>query len=472
MVDVCEAIKSVHPDAEVACLSSKGEKIIDSLTNLMEATFEEVRRLIRARTVFVLVEESPSCLRAVAEVLTRYPSYRGGVVIPVLMEQFSNDNSAVIRKKITSLVESGADDVVVLPSSAADLCMTIMASLARARAHYTVKLDLEKKVSNASKQCDELFWKIAHDIVPAFPEERRNMDEFSEKRIGNLSVVGKLGEGVFGIVLKCRNMESGKSCAVKVLPKAKIHSHRKLDEVMMEYAVLQKVSHENVVSGINFVHGVKNLYLLMEIAGSTDLFKTIQAEGAKGMSWPKAKSWFLQMAAGLAHLHELDTAHCDLKPENVAISDAGCVKIVDFGLAIDVTGEIPELTVPRGTMPFIAPEVIDLVSQWDPIAGDMWQLGAILIEMLCGNHSMVKLMKWDKQRLNSFQHLAEHAENLRVRFNESAKDGTLAEISRMCSAPPPPCSIQLLASLLEISPTKRLAAKHVAAYGEDSLRNA
>jgi hypothetical protein len=467
MADVYEAIKSIRPDAEVACLSSKGQKIIDNLTNLMEATFDEVRRLIRAGTVFLLVDETASCLRAVAEILTRYPSFRGGVVIPVLMEPLSNDKSAVIGKKITALVESGADDVVVLPANAADLSMTIMVSLAKGKAHRAVKLDLEKKIGSATKQCDELFWKISHEIVPGFPEERQNMEEFSEKRIGNLTVVGKLGEGVFGIVLKCRNKESGKMCAVKVLPKAKIYSHRKLEQVTMEYEVLKRVSHVNVVSGINFVHGPRNLYILMEIAGSTDVFRTIQAEGERGMTWPKAKSWFLQMAAGLAHLHELDLAHCDLKPENIAISDAGCAKLVDFGLAIDVTGEIPELVVPRGTMPFIAPEVIQLASQWDPIAGDLWQLGAILVEMLCGNHSMVKLMKWNKKNLNNLKHLAEHAESLLARFGDISKDATLAEISRMCSTTPPSCSIRLLAGMLELSPANRLAAGHVAAYVED-----
>jgi hypothetical protein len=467
MADVYEAIKSIHSDAEVACLSSRGEKVIDNLTNLMEATFEEVRKLMTTRTIFILVEQSASCLRAVAEVLTRYSNCRGGVVIPVLMEQFSNDNPAVVCKKISTLVESGADDVVVLPASAADLSMTIMASLAKGKAHRTVKFDFEKKVGGATKQCDELFWRIAHKILPAFPEERRNMEEFPDRCIGNLTVVEKLGEGVFGTVLKCQNKESGKLCAVKVVPKARVYSHRKLEEVMTEYEVLKRVSHANVASGINFVHGVKNLYILMELAGSLDLFRTIQAEGARGMPWPKAKAWFLQIAAGVAHLHDQDIAHCDLKPENIAISDAG-LKLVDFGLAIDVTGEIPELIVPRGTMPFIAPEVISLASEWDPIAGDLWQVGAILIEMLCGNHSLVKLMKWKRNDLNSLQHLAEHAEDLRVRFNENTKQSTLVEISRMGNSPLPPCSVQLLAAILELVPTNRLAARDVAAYAEDS----
>jgi serine/threonine protein kinase len=223
------------------------------------------------------------------------------------------------------------------------------------------------------------------------------------------------------------------------------------------------VSHVNIVAGLNFVHGATNLYILMEMGGQRNLFRTIRAEGERGMPWPKLQPLLLQVAAGVAHLHEKSIAHCDLKPENVTISEDGCAKIVDFGQAVDVTDEIPELTVPRGTMPFVPPEVMRLSAQWEPKAVDLWQMGVMFFEMLCGNYSFVELMDWKGRNLMSISLLAERAEELVARFNETTKGSTLAAISGMCTTPPSPSAMALLTDMLELVPERRLPADAVTA---------
>jgi len=199
----------------------------------------------------------------------------------------------------------------------------------------------------------------------------------------------------------------------------------------------------------------------MEMAGSRNLFRMMQAESAKGLLWSKASHLLLQIADGVAHLHEKGIAHCDLKPENIAIGENCCVKLVDFGQAVDVTDEIPNLQTPRGTMPFIPPEVMCLSTEWDPIACDMWQVGVILFEMLCGNDSFVHFMDWRGKDLMSLDQLQQCAEELAAHFDESTKASTLTKISSLCRESLPASAMELLTCMLELTPKRRLHAKDV-----------
>jgi len=137
------------------------------------------------------------------------------------------------------------------------------------------------------------------------------------------------------------------------------------------------------------------------------------------------------------------------------------VKLVDFGQAVDVTDEIPNLQNPRGTMPFIPPEVMCLSSEWDPIACDMWQVGVILFEMLCGNDSFVHFMDWRGKDLMSLDQLQQCAEELAAHFDESTKASTLTKVSSLCRESLPASAMELLTCMLELKPKRRLHAKDV-----------
>jgi hypothetical protein len=258
MADVCDAIKSVAPDAEIACLCDTAKTFVGNLKNLMDARVDAIEE---ARVAFLLVQGSEDCFRGVSHLLAS--SFSGGVIIPVLMEQFAVASCAALCEKITTLVQNGAADVVVLPANADELALTFSTSLAKGFAHRGVANALGKQIRNSTKQCDQLFWQVAHDILPGFPQQQPYMVEIPGQRAGSFSFRGLLAKGGFGEVYKCANIETGEICAVKVLSKGRIMSSSQLQQIAMEYSFLQRVSHPNVVSGFQFLHGVKNLYLTM-----------------------------------------------------------------------------------------------------------------------------------------------------------------------------------------------------------------
>jgi serine/threonine protein kinase len=89
-----------------------------------------------------------------------------------------------------------------------------------------------------------------------------------------------------------------------------------------------------------------------------------------------------QLAEALAALHAIGIAHCDVKPENLALCPRrGHMVLFDFGLAL--TDVAPPRVVAgkvRGTVAFLSPEV--LRDHVYGSAADMWALGAVLYVML------------------------------------------------------------------------------------------
>jgi eukaryotic-like serine/threonine-protein kinase len=87
----------------------------------------------------------------------------------------------------------------------------------------------------------------------------------------------------------------------------------------------------------------------------------------------------LQLASALRYLHSLGIAHLDLKPDNVMMR-GGRALIIDFGAAQAIGEAAP--SGPRGTDGYMSVEqqAGDAISE----AMDLWSLGAILYEPLCG----------------------------------------------------------------------------------------
>lgn len=97
---------------------------------------------------------------------------------------------------------------------------------------------------------------------------------------------------------------------------------------------------------------------------------------------------FLQLLDGVAFLHQLGIAHRDIKPENIVCSNDGQnVYICDFGLA---TSEVRSSEFGCGSTFYIAPECL---GEWFPSRatyptrpGDVWSLGIILVNLVCGRN--------------------------------------------------------------------------------------
>ena len=126
-----------------------------------------------------------------------------------------------------------------------------------------------------------------------------------------------------------------------------------LDQAQHEFRVAQMLDHANLIKIYaletvrDWLFRVRKVHLLIEyVNGQTlDTFPVL--------SVPRLVQVFVQVAAGLVHMHRRGVYHADLKPNNIMLSRAGDVKIIDYGLAW-IKGENKGRV--QGTPEYMAPE--------------------------------------------------------------------------------------------------------------------
>lgn len=154
-----------------------------------------------------------------------------------------------------------------------------------------------------------------------------------------------------------------------------------------ELAVLQRVSHSNVIQLVEVFQFPRRVYMVLELATGGELLERVIS---RGHFTERDATQALQMAlAGVRYLHNLGVAHRDLKPENLLYYHPGAdsrLLVTDFGLAtFGGTGadRTWSLRTTCGTPEYLAPEV--LLKRPYSCAVDMWALGVITYVVLSGS---------------------------------------------------------------------------------------
>ena len=210
-------------------------------------------------------------------------------------------------------------------------------------------------------------------------------------RLGPYSVTGALGEGGMGEVYRARDTRLERDVAIKILPAQLALDPDRRARFEREARAVAALSHPNILAihDVGAHDGVT--YAVTELLEG----ETLRQRLAAGVMPPrKAVDIGVQIANGLAAAHEKGIIHRDLKPENVFVTRDGRVKILDFGLAAQITGPSPdsptiagrtEPGVVLGTVGYMSPEQVRgaRVDQ----RTDIFALGAVLFELLSGRRA-------------------------------------------------------------------------------------
>ncbi|KAH0711560.1 hypothetical protein KY285_007082 [Solanum tuberosum] len=194
----------------------------------------------------------------------------------------------------------------------------------------------------------------------------------------------KLGEGGYGTVYKGK-LQSGRDAAVKMLSKPKAGGQ----DFMNEVATIGRIHHVNVVGLVGYcVEGTKRalVYDFMP-NGSLDKYISTSQEGSPLLSWQRKYDIILGVARGIGYLHrgcDVRILHFDIKPHNILLDENFIPKISDFGLAklYPTDKSIVTLTAARGTIGYVAPELISRSIGAISYKADVYSFGMLLMEML------------------------------------------------------------------------------------------
>ncbi|MFE9422854.1 serine/threonine-protein kinase [Kitasatospora sp. NPDC006697] len=206
---------------------------------------------------------------------------------------------------------------------------------------------------------------------------------------GRYRLVGKLGQGGFGVVWEAYDTRLQRQVAIKALRSPTgPHAVSDLARLLREILVLAKLVHPNIVQvydqGEAESDGEWFTYLVMELLNGQTL-KTVLEGGRPELL--TALRWSVQLCEALAAAHAADVIHRDIKPENIMFTspDRRVLKVLDFGIAQiadnqdGLTGTHDGLL---GSAPYMAPE------RWDYQPGtvrtDLYAVGCVLYELLTG----------------------------------------------------------------------------------------
>jgi eukaryotic-like serine/threonine-protein kinase len=213
-------------------------------------------------------------------------------------------------------------------------------------------------------------------------------------KLGPYEIQSALGAGGMGEVYRASDTKLKREVALKVLPELFANDAQRAARFEREAQLLASLNHSHIahLHGLEEADGIRAL--VMELVEGPTLAERI-AQGPIPLeeALPLAK----QIAEALEYAHDRGIIHRDLKPANIKLTPDGQVKVLDFGLAKALEGDVAEASISTsptisaaatragmllGTAAYMSPEQ----AKGRPVdrRADIWAFGCVLFEMLAG----------------------------------------------------------------------------------------
>ena len=215
-----------------------------------------------------------------------------------------------------------------------------------------------------------------------------------EMILNRFEIISTLGKGVFSNVVKANDLKFNKMVAVKITRSNELMRNA----AKKELEILKLLDSKNTITlMMDFVHKGHTcmVFELMHM----DLRHVLKKFGKGiGLNLKGVKSYATQLFNALNALKQIKVLHCDIKPDNILVTESmAMLKLADFGSAMYINEiDVTPYLISRF---YRAPEIILGCLPFD-YAVDVWSVGCTLYELYTGkillpgrsNNHMLKLM--------------------------------------------------------------------------------
>ncbi len=230
-------------------------------------------------------------------------------------------------------------------------------------------------------------------------------------RINQYELIKMIGEGGMGSVYLARDLRLGRRVAIKFLQS---NQNKELtDRFLVEARTTARCQHDNIVVIYEVGEHTQSPYIVLEFLTGKPL--TALTENSARLPYQRAVEIICSVLRALQCAHEQGIVHRDLKPDNIFITEAGTIKVLDFGIAkvlqqggapAEKTASAAAIRMPSplelatgtntsltragtimGTLKYMSPEQWGIGIEIDHLT-DVWAVGILLHRLICGRHPL------------------------------------------------------------------------------------
>ena len=220
---------------------------------------------------------------------------------------------------------------------------------------------------------------------PNTPLRIKPLDIVVPEEINRYTIGAKIGSGTCGVVHLALDSVLNREVAVKLSPIGEAHaSSGKLPGAQRAYQTeiiaAGKLAHPNIVTVFDAGQHEGLNYLVMEAVEGESLKE--YGKGKSPLPIYRSLEIIVECCRALDYSHKQGILHRDIKPANIMLADDGSAKLLDFGIAIGLTGAegLNKQGPTLGTPNYMSPEQI-LGKTLTP-ASDFYSLATVLFELL------------------------------------------------------------------------------------------
>ncbi|HEY9034183.1 MAG TPA: protein kinase [Pseudomonadales bacterium] len=195
-------------------------------------------------------------------------------------------------------------------------------------------------------------------------------------------IIRLLGSGAMGQVYQARDMDLNEFIALKLLNQYHF-SKQELQMLKEEVRLARRITHRNILRTFDFGIWQGFYYITMEFVHGHDLARLINSKGPLDIHIGIVMA--RQICSAIAAAHDQGIIHRDLKPANMMINKQGILKIMDFGLAMQInqTDDSSGSKTIAGTPKYMAPE--QFLGEGLDQRTDIYAVGVILFTLFTGD---------------------------------------------------------------------------------------
>ena len=196
--------------------------------------------------------------------------------------------------------------------------------------------------------------------------------------IGGFSIKKRIGVGARTTIYLASDDSNGKEVALKRVIFEKPEDARIFEQVETEYKIAQRIDHPYIRKCYK-LRKIRSMLKTKEMLLAMEYFDGQSLEDGPALSLLDVMLVFRMVATGLNAMHQCGLVHCDIKPNNILLSKAGAIKIIDLGQSCRIGTTKRRI---QGTPDYIAPEQV----RRKPLGPktDIFNLGATMYWAITG----------------------------------------------------------------------------------------